>query len=81
MSDMNAFAEALIKDRKSEFERLQAKHDRLRAALERLTSACERSHKTIYIGTTHDRYDMAYERGGEDPVKLARAALAEQEKI
>jgi hypothetical protein len=73
MSDMNAFAEALIKDRKSEFERLQAKHDRLRAALEETTALIENMVSDL------DTEFLLYYSEYRPVLKQARAALAEQE--
>jgi hypothetical protein len=69
MSDMKAFAEELIKDRKSELERLKAKHDRLRTALEEVRELADMTAPMARLNALlriFEIADTALAEGGRD---------------
>jgi len=69
MSDMKAFAEELIKDRKSELERLKAKHDRLRTALEEVRELADMTAPMARLNALlriFEIADTALAEGGQD---------------
>jgi hypothetical protein len=69
MSDMKAFAEELIQDRKSELERLKAKHDRLRTALEEVRELADMTAPMARLNALlriFEIADTALAEGGRD---------------
>lgn len=47
----------------------------LMEALGKLTMECERNHRTVYIGWSHDKYELTYDSRYTNPVKSALDTL------